>query len=695
MRDWVVGAIVSLAALVGLVVKVLDDGEKLARTAKFVRRKATERWPRRAGEVEPTSLGIPSDQEAPEHLWGRDDLLRRLDPAKRRRPRMQVLAGAGGVGKSAVAAATAARAATYWWVPASTRAGLLEGLAVIVRDCGGSEQDVAAVRSGGADGPAHLARALHRHRRRWVVVLDNLDDVDVLGVYRRRLPIGRRGQVLITTRFRDQVEWEDADLINVDPLTVDQSADLLLGLAPGNGDRASARRLGERLGGSPLALRTAAKTLTAEFFVGGSFTDYLAALNEDPVAVLGDGPQPRDVRPREQVTLTYQLTLTMLALARYGRPDARPLLRALCLLAPATPIPDDALPADTRKPLRALIVHGLVERSVAGHVAVHPVIADVCRDTRAQSGAVAVVGRMLESAVVGSPSVRFLVLHVLELLRRPAGAVLIEHAARVVELLTDDRDTRTAAEVLDVAGTYRLDGADPATLALRHAACRVAFQLGRPVVDDLRAVRDDRAMVLGVDHLDTVESTRWFAWALAEHHQRYDEAGALLAGLVAAGPGVSKKRRAQALHVLCMLGWVRCCQKDHAEAERLYHLVIAGRTDLFDPEHPDTLDARHSLAKVLYEQGEFVRARDEFRDVLEIRRRKLGATHPDTLESLKYEALGMARTRRRTALRVLRRVREVQLETLGADHPNTADTVRLLHELNLFRSADNPPPATA
>jgi hypothetical protein len=98
---------------------------------------------------------------------------------------------------------------------------------------------------------------------------------------------------------------------------------------------------------------------------------------------------------------------------------------------------------------------------------------------------------------------------------------------------------------------------------------------------------------------------------------------------------------------------------------------------LLGADHPDTLDARHSLAKVLLAQGNHADARAVFTHVLAARRRVLGAHHPDTLETRKHAALASVRggrwstTRQR---RQLQRVLAAQNKRLGAEHPNTVDT---------------------
>ena len=49
------------------------------------------------------------------------------------------------------------------------------------------------------------------------------------------------------------------------------------------------------------------------------------------------------------------------------------------------------------------------------------------------------------------------------------------------------------------------------------------------------------------------------------------------------------------------------------------------------PEHPDTLAARHELARWTGQAGDAAGARDQFAALLPLRERVLGPEHPDTL----------------------------------------------------------------
>ena len=94
--------------------------------------------------------------------------------------------------------------------------------------------------------------------------------------------------------------------------------------------------------------------------------------------------------------------------------------------------------------------------------------------------------------------------------------------------------------------------------------------------------------------------------------------------------------------------------------------------DDYGPEHPDTLSARHELARWTGEAGDATGARDQYAALLPIEERVLGAEHPDTLatqHNLAYwtgaagDAVG-ARDQFAALLPVVERVR-------GPEHPAT------------------------
>ena len=112
-------------------------------------------------------------------------------------------------------------------------------------------------------------------------------------------------------------------------------------------------------------------------------------------------------------------------------------------------------------------------------------------------------------------------------------------------------------------------------------------------------------------------------------------------------------------------------------ARDLFQLIADAHRDdgAYGAEHPDTLDARASLARWTGQAGDAAGARDQYAALLPISERVLGAEHPDTLAARANlarwtgqagDAAG-ARDQCAALLPIFERV-------LGAEHPDTLNT---------------------
>jgi hypothetical protein len=213
-----------------------------------------------------------------------------------------------------------------------------------------------------ADGPDRLWRLLEPADRRWLLIIDNADDPELLAapavpVAEGEQPVipqtaagtgwaraGRRGLVLVTSRQCSPARWgAAASLERVDVLGDREAAQVVLDLAPTAGDREQARALGRRLGGLPLALHVAGAYLGSDFARWSSFAAYQHALDLEPGHALSAFPED-EADDRATLTRTWELSLD--DLARRGIGHARALLRLLSCYAPALPIPLDLLDAE-------------------------------------------------------------------------------------------------------------------------------------------------------------------------------------------------------------------------------------------------------------------------------------------------------------------------------------------------------------
>jgi hypothetical protein len=113
-------------------------------------------------------------------------------------------------------------------------------------------------------------------------------------------------------------------------------------------------------------------------------------------------------------------------------------------------------------------------------------------------------------------------------------------------------------------------------------------------------------------------------------------------------------------------------QGKYAEAERIEREVHEVRKRVLGAEHPDTLTSANNLAESLPYQGRYAEAARIERETHEVQKRVLGAEHPDTLTSASNLAMSLSdQGKYAEAERIEREVLGVRKRVLGAEHPDT------------------------
>jgi tetratricopeptide (TPR) repeat protein len=116
-----------------------------------------------------------------------------------------------------------------------------------------------------------------------------------------------------------------------------------------------------------------------------------------------------------------------------------------------------------------------------------------------------------------------------------------------------------------------------------------------------------------------------------------------------------------------------------SEAVPLFERTLVGRERLLGPEHPDTLTTQNNLAAAYQDAGRAGEARLLFELTLAARERLLGPEHPSTLNSRGNLAAAYREEGRTTeAIRLLGQTLAGRERVLGADHP---DTLNARHNL--------------
>jgi tetratricopeptide (TPR) repeat protein len=176
------------------------------------------------------------------------------------------------------------------------------------------------------------------------------------------------------------------------------------------------------------------------------------------------------------------------------------------------------------------------------------------------------------------------------------------------------------------------------------------------------------------------EPTEWsrvqyaIAWVLFDQGQ-YHDAEVVLAEVLKERESVLGPEHPDTLAARHYLARAVLMQGRDAEAEKEYRELVRLRAKVLGPEHPDTLTSRNNLAASLNFQGKYSEAEAEYRAVLKLREKVLGPAHPDTLANLNNLA-GMLSRQGKFAEAETEYLAVIKLKekVLGAEHPGTLTT---------------------
>ncbi|KAH9208737.1 P-loop containing nucleoside triphosphate hydrolase protein [Leptodontidium sp. 2 PMI_412] len=114
-------------------------------------------------------------------------------------------------------------------------------------------------------------------------------------------------------------------------------------------------------------------------------------------------------------------------------------------------------------------------------------------------------------------------------------------------------------------------------------------------------------------------------------------------------------------------------------AEELFVQVIETIKKKLGADHPETLISMANLAWTYRNQGRWDAAEELEVQVMEMSKKKLGADHPDTLTSMANLAFTWKRTGRETeAIRIMEECVRSRQRVLGVNHPNTLSSCTAL-----------------
>ena len=624
--------------------------------------------------------------------------------------RLHVLCGLGGSGKTTVALTVAQAVAIegqVWWITARDEASLTTDLVDLSAELGATAEEIRHAGAGVRSLIDLVWRSLEAMPGRWILVVDNADQPQLLAAEGTRVADGKgvvrgsaRGLVLVTSRVGAATVWgSQAVLHPVGPLDDHDGGLVLCDLAPQAGNADQAKGLAARLGGLPLALHAAGRYLgstRARLDRITTFAAYREALDAKFTAMLADATGL--VAPREVLTSTWELSLDLLA--GQGLPQARALMRLIGGFAPA-PIPIDVLDRPalfTSQVFRLRHAPGVATQRLAAAARAR-IGAPIQRpDSYSRDLHRRVVESLRDLGLVdltgGSASVDCLAAHPLVTEvnaswvadRRSLARAVHTTVAALLSQTVRGRDPHAASEfavwpLLAPHLAHALTRAAPhlpraAVVDLVDAACTTAMGLLR-AGDQIAAYAiaatavDSARRYLPADHPSGLAARSDVAAALKERGL-HKQAEAEFRALLPVRERVLGSDHLDTLDTRHSYGDLLQHLGLHEQAEAEFRAVVSARERVLGAEHRGTLRARHNLADVHRRQGLHEQAETEFRAILDAQRRVLGDEHAHTLHTWHHLAEVLllrgltedAEVEYQAALPILQRV-------LGAEHPDT------------------------
>ncbi len=500
-----------------------------------------------------------------------------------------------------------------------------------------------------------------KDQSKWLLILDNADDLDVLPPF---LPPVPGGHVLITTQAWDMQRL--ATRLEVETFTDEQGAIFLLRRAglltpkaklsqASTEDRQFSTQLTQEMGGLPLALDQAGAYLEA---TGISLKEYLELYRTHRKELLQERRSRIHDHP-DVVATTWSLSFTRV---REKNPAAADLLCFCAFLAP------DAIPEEI------LIVDGLV---------LGPLLARLASDTFQRNQAIEAL--RAHSLVRRDSREKMLSVH------RLVQAVLQDHLS--------EAERRTWAERAILAINSVFPDVKPSTWARCERLLPQALQAAQ-LVEDFQIIRSeagsllcksafylkDRAryqeaellyqqalrvqnQALGPEHLDAALSLNGLA-ILYEALGRYAEAEPLYQRALHIREqqlGPEHDRVATQLNNLATL---HLKKGKYAEAEPLLQRALHIWERQLGPEHSHIASALYNLGNLYREQGKYVEAEPLYQRALDIKEKQLGPKHLDVASPLNglailYDGLG----KYEKAELLYQRALDIWEQQLGPEHP--------------------------
>ena len=615
---------------------------------------------------------VPYQRNA--HFTGRRTLLEDLraklcEIAPKKWNHRVALYGLGGVGKTQLALEYVymhqANYERIYWISAATEAKLLSEFEKI------ASQTSCSLKNSNLNS-SDLAKEVLKwlnEQDNWLVVIDNLDDINVVrGLLPNSSP---ERHTLITTR-NPNAEHIPAEGLQVSVYDVDDATELLLtrlgsqvrAVGETEEGKIECIEIVKELGYLPLAIEQAAAYIRE---VSKDLFQFLPSYKRDRRKLNSRTSIANEAFYEETVATTWHLSFQRV---EEIDSDAVKLLRLLAFLNPdgilieflkagAEGLSDDLKMVVSDKLYEALselerfsLIGRQCDSALGQKVTIHRLVQSIIKDEMSAD-----LFLNMEVQLIGLCDAAFPRWHnwqpeSLQQSRRYQDQVVVplcsvrgiksKELSRILErvgvCLREDGKYQQARELLTKAVDIMNETGGRDNLNMFTAMAHLASTLrNQGKWEDAAKLEEEvmeaRIRLLGKEHPDTLTAMANLASTL-RNQGKWEDAAKLEEEVMEARIRLLGKEHPDTLTAMANLASTLRNQGKWEDAAKLEEEVMEARIRLLGKEHPDTLTAMGNLASTLRNQGKWEDAAKLEEEVMEARIRLLGKEHPDTLTAM-------------------------------------------------------------
>jgi tetratricopeptide (TPR) repeat protein len=616
--------------------------------------------------------------------------------------------GLGGVGKTQVALEAAFRVRDQYkdchvfWVPAIDAATFENAYRQI-----GWELKIQDINNDKADVKSLVKTALSRSADKWLLIIDNADDVDLLCNSAKAvplsdsLPFSLKGSIVFTTRNDEVSQKFDIrreSIIHLAEMSRPEAIDMLQkGLSANQiSDTQSIASLLDFLTDLPLAIKQASAYMAKTGMMVTQYLTYCSSGDERLIELLSKDfeDRARYKSTRNPVATTWLISFSDIS---RDKPLAAKYLQSMSILAEKNipkhllPLHDDEL--EVYEAIGLLKAYAFIsERADEKSYDIHRLVRLVMRNWLAKKGELktcvtTVMDRL--GTVYPHPD------HA----NKDVWTRYLPHALVALEFQEHTADTNAKLRLLyDVSrsilllGKYKdaeqvwrqtvdlymkvLGVEHPYTLASRSYLAKTLYGQGRH--EEAKQIHQQtlelRIKVLGAEHPDTLLSRTNLANTLYSKGQ-YKEAEQIYQHTLRLQIKVLGAEHPSTLFSMYYLASVFSRQGQYKEAGQTFQKTLELQIKVLGPEHHDTLFTMNGLAIILYLQGQYKEAEQIFQRTLELQIKVLGVEHPGTIYGLyNLACVSYRQGRYKEAEHTFQQTLELRVKALGPEHPDTVSS---------------------